>query len=319
MVFDIQRKLELKRARLALTGGNLDEASRILCQPALRELKEGQELSYELAEALSARAEQHASCANLPEALVDLNRAVELGGAKPRIVQLRNELLEKLNRRPAEGPAAGSTSAPSPPAATPRVAVLWLEGVGTYVLLPFPRVSLGRVGSSVRPDIPLAGRMPGNAAEIIRTGEQYVLAAHSDVTVNGKKVAEKALAPGDRIRVEDGAELRFYLPCPLSATAVLRFETPSLLPGKALEVILLDQFVMIGTKGLCHIKTVSGPRQIVLFVRDGSFWARTEGPLVTSGETLMLGAGSADKEREHRLGFNERIMIDGLRFTLTEG
>ena len=75
MVFDMELKLALKRARLALRCGNLDDACRLLSQAPIRELKEGQELCYALADALCARAEEHSSCANFPEALLDLTKA----------------------------------------------------------------------------------------------------------------------------------------------------------------------------------------------------------------------------------------------------
>ena len=139
------------------------------------------------------------------------------------------------------------------------------------------------------------------------------------VTVNGRKVEEKVLAGGDRIRIERSPELRFYLPCPLSPTAVVRLDGPSMLPGKALDVILLDQFLIIGSKGFSHIKTSSGPRQLVLFMRNGAFWAKTDQPILGSGDThVPNAAGDGAVHREQKLHFDRKIAIDGLSFTLTE-
>jgi hypothetical protein len=318
MVFDMERKVALKRARLALRRGNLDEACRVLSQTAIRDVKEGQELCYALADALCVRAEEHASCENLPEALLDVNRAMDLGGARPAAVRLRNEVLEKLSPSQRGTPHEDHLSAETRLVPT-RSYTLWLDGVGTYFILPFPRISIGRFGSSTRPDVPLPGTLPGTAAEIIRTGEQYLLCPHAAVTVNGKKVAEKVLASGDRMTIGQSPALRFNLPCPMSSTAVVRLDPPSVLPGKAQDVLLLDQFLVIGSKGFSHIKTSFGPRQLVLFLRDGSFWAKTDSALIGAGETMVLGSGKKANDQECPLSFGKRVAIDGLSFTLTEG
>ncbi len=96
-MFNLQRNIALKHARIALRAGNLEGAYRILSTPELQELREGQELARKLTDALIARAEAHARCANHPEALLDLKRAIDFGGARPDAVKLRNEIQARLS------------------------------------------------------------------------------------------------------------------------------------------------------------------------------------------------------------------------------
>ena len=322
-MFSLQCKIALKRARVALRAGNLEEAWRILDSPDLRYLREGQELGRDLADTLIARARAHAARANHPEALLDLKRAIDLGGARPDAVQLRNEIAAKLaparpevaaGRR--DAPPACSAAAPSPaPSAAPRPPssrlCLWVDGVGTYLIASSPRVVVGRHDSSAAPDIPLPGRIPGLAAEILRTGEQYLLCPHCDATVNDKPVREKVLAPGDRVRLGASPAFTFYLPCPLSTTALLRLEPPTLLQGKASEVLLLDQFVIIGRKGLAHIKTPLGPMELVLVLAGGRLTAKCK--------EMISVDGAPEPARECAIELGRRVCVAGLSFTVTEG
>ncbi len=330
-MFSLHRTIALKRARIALRAGNLEGACRILHAPELQEQREGQELCRKLVDALIARARAHAACANHPEALLDLKRAIDFGGAQPDAVQLRNEIGAKLappRRDPAAAPLASLTTCPVPPPspplpspspAAPSAAAaapfsrfyLWIDGVGTYLLVSSPRIVVGRHDSSIAPDIPLPGRIPGLAGEILRTGEQYMLCPHCEATVNGKRVSEKVLAPGDRVRLGESPAFTFYVPCPLSTTALLRLEPPSLLQGKASDVLLLDQFMVIGRKGLAHIKTAFGPMELVLMLADGHLEAKSK---------EMIGVdGSPGTAHERTLELGRRARVEGLSFTVTEG
>ena len=156
-----------------------------------------------------------------------------------------------------------------------------------------------------------AARIPGLAAEILRTGEQYLLCPHCDATVNDKPVREKVLAPGDRVRLGASPAFTFYLPCPLSTTALLRLEPPTLLQGKASEVLLLDQFVIIGRKGLAHIKTPLGPMELVLVLAGGRLTAKCK--------EMISVDGAPEPARECAIELGRRVCVAGLSFTVTEG
>lgn len=322
-MFNLRRKLALKRARIALDMGNLDGAYIQLRDTGVMEYRRGQMLAQELARALGARARKHAACANWPEAHQDARRALEFGGAAPDVVRLCTTAREHLAAAPsaADGdalppprrlsPAANAPSSPREAPGAARRFVLWVDGIGTFVVIAAPRAVVGRYDASARPDIPLPGRLSGRAGEILRVDDRYVLRARDAAEVNGKSCAEKVLAPGDRIAFGASPAFSFYLPCPLSATALLRLDPPSMLPGKASDILLLDRFLVLGRKGLAHIKAPGGPLELLVFLRDGVPWARTAGTLLIDGAPSGTG--------ECALPLGVRIAAEDLSFTVTGG
>ncbi len=299
MFVDAQRRITLKRAQLALDRGNLDAACRYLSSASLTDIQRGQELAYKLADALLARAGEHAAARNEPEALLDLKRALALGGAKPEAVKLRNEILERLGQGSRDAPAPGKTQS--------RRYLLWIDAVGTYLLLPHARVTLGQCDADPEPDIPLTGTTRRLAAEIVRIGDHYRICSHGEVSVNNVQVSDAQLASGDRIRIERSPELRFFLPPSACSTALLKLQQPSVLPGQSREVILFDRFLLVGRNGLPHIPTPTGPKGLVLLMRDGEF------------RVLQPALAASERGREYRVTLGARIGFDGLRFTITEG
>jgi hypothetical protein len=148
-------------------------------------------------------------------------------------------------------------------------------------------------------------------AEIVRTSEKYVLSPHCAARVNAKPVPEKVLAPGDRIQLGESPAFTFYVPCPLSTTAVLRLDPPTMLQGKATDVLLFDQFMVIGRKGLAHVKTAFGPMELVLMLTDGQLWAKSKEPITVEGAPGPQHACAVE--------LGARLCVEGLSFTVTEG
>jgi hypothetical protein len=84
--------LVLRQAQEALRSGRLDEAHRLLGDPALRGQKRAHELLQQLARAFVDRAERHLRHEDAAEAWADLLRAEQLGVNEPALVRLRQAL-----------------------------------------------------------------------------------------------------------------------------------------------------------------------------------------------------------------------------------
>ena len=106
-------------------------------------------------------------------------------------------------------PAARPPERREKPKGWPDRFLLWVDGVGSYLVLKSGRVSIGRAGSSSRPDVALAADIAGVQAEILRVDDDYFLAAHAAVEVNGRRVDRKLLADGDRIVLGSRCEITF--------------------------------------------------------------------------------------------------------------
>lgn len=93
--------LRIKRAEVALDDGRLDEAAEIARAADVRAHARGQELIGQLARALAARGRSHLEAGRLEEALADCDRATDMGGNLPELVELRASLKLALSAKQA--------------------------------------------------------------------------------------------------------------------------------------------------------------------------------------------------------------------------
>src|SRR5262249_20231061 len=111
--------------------------------------------------------------------------------------------------RAAAGLLTPPTLAPAPPPSpppsdrgtlpVPKRFLLWVDGVGGYLVCPAPRVTFGLATPEGPVDVPLYADVSRLHAEISRDGEGYVIESGKGVLVNGKEVSRAVLAAGDRL------------------------------------------------------------------------------------------------------------------------
>ncbi len=206
------------------------------------------------------------------------------GGAHPTVATPRV--------RPKPGP--GPVSAPHALRGAGRCAgdhsgaagrhLLLVDGVGSFLLLRSDRITLGREGSSAHPEVGLPADIAGIQAEILRVDDDYFVAAHGIVDVNGRRVEKKLLAGGDRIELSPRCGLVFRLPNPLSSSAVLSLSGGMRIAGDVREVILLDRHLLIGAGENCHVRATAAPCQIILGEEDRGWVLRAEAGIDINGK-----------------------------------
>ena len=132
--------------------------------------------------------------------------------------------------------------------------LLWVDGVGGYLVCMDDRIVLGRAGADSHADVPLMGDLSRNHATLVRNGEGYLLQAHHASFVNGKPVAEQVvLRDGDVIRLGSTVELEFRQPSPVSATARLAIVSRHRLPLAVDGVLLMAETCIVGEAAQAHI------------------------------------------------------------------
>lgn len=188
--------------------------------------------------------------------------------------------------------------------------LLWVDGVGTYLVLTAPRVTLGRTGSSARPDIPLAADIPGIAAEIVRIEDDYfVVGSQGPVRIGGHATDRKLLASGDEIDLGSRCRLRFHLPTALSSTAVLALGKGQRIHGDVRNVVLLKEHLILGPRGKSHVEAGAATRKVVISRESRGMVCRAE-------EDILVGDRSSGREAVIPPG--ARVQVGDLTFTLTE-
>ena len=162
--------------------------------------------------------------------------------------------------------------------------MVWIDGVGAYLLCPGERVTVGGPADGESADVALLANLSRRHASFIRSGEGYVLEAHGPVRVEGRTIVERTcLNSGYRIELGSGVLLRFRLPSALSATAVLDFLSVHR-PARSVDgVVLLEQACLLGPGGENHINCPDWPESVLLFRRRRQLWCKSRGDLFVDG------------------------------------
>ncbi len=140
------------------------------------------------------------------------------------------------------------TSAPPPvisPVATSQRLLLRIDGIGSYLLYRGDRVSIGRAGPGATADLPIVSDLPENAAQILRSGDDYFLLA-SDATVDGQATRQALLSHNDRIGLGRRVRMTFLRPSRKSASAVLELGSGLRAVADVRSAILFNGPVILG-------------------------------------------------------------------------
>ncbi|MBE0534695.1 MAG: hypothetical protein IH624_03435 [Phycisphaerae bacterium] len=265
-----------RRAAAAVSTGQAREALALLGR-----------LSLVLPEAKWAdAAREHARrCAEAFEALsagplgfVESGRvcaAVEADEPKPAAAAAEPESAVQAQAA-SEGRAAFETAIPS------RF-LLQVDGVGAYLVLRDNPVTVGPISSSRRPAVALIEGANVPAATIERQDEDYFLTADAPIGVGEMVLTKKLLAHGDKIALSPRCRMKFEIPNAASNTAVLALSSAKLSRQDVNHVILMDRDILIGSGATHHVRTRDGRDALVLFVRDGRLYGRTQQAVIVDG------------------------------------
>ena len=268
--------------------------------PALRNLFE--RMAKQRAKELVQEAETHITAGKHDKALPLLTKARELASFDAEIHDQIRRLVSFCS---------ASSGMTSPAAALPIPAILSLpeDSFNRFVL----RIEEGpealvltedtiHIGNARNPDnqIALMANISSSHATLIRefsfqSGVTYSLRAErgKDCRINGKRIREGVLIPGDEIQLGRDVHFRFLLPDPGSATAVL-----DILKGFHMEdvrkILLMkrpgkDGRIRIGYSEKVHVLPPQADRIVELFFDDlggsssSTLMAKAEGGLEVDG------------------------------------
>jgi hypothetical protein len=176
---------------------------------------------------------------------------------------------------PYSAPTAQSLrqSPPTPPQFPPVVPslpkrfLLWVDGVGGYLVCLANRVTFGQATSDGPIDVPLFADVSRLHAELTRDGEGYIIESGKGVLVNGKEAARAVLTAGDRVTLGSSCQFLFHKPVSISSTARLELTSGHRLPVAVDGVLLMGNEVIFGPSPHAHI-IVPGLSTPVLLYRS---------------------------------------------------
>lgn len=150
------------------------------------------------------------------------------------------------------GPSSMLSSAPG--SGLPKRFLLWVDGVGGYLVCLSSRVTFGQATADGPVDVPLFAEVSRTHAEVTRDGEGYVIESGRGIRVNGADTKRAVLSAGDRVTL--GASCQFLLHKPVSVSSSLRLELTSghRLPVAVDGVLLMGNELMLGRGPEVHIE-----------------------------------------------------------------
>jgi hypothetical protein len=178
--------------------------------------------------------------------------------------------------------------------------LLHVDAVGSFLVLRSPRITIGPVSSSRRPDIALLAEAGLPVITIERRDEDYFLSSEVPIKVNDTPVTRKLLANDDRIHLGPRCQLKFTLPSAASTSAILHVSGSRLPTGDVQRVILMDKSIVLGPGSSAHIRADQMPAPAVLYIRDGRL-------LVRGGDRIRVNDEPMDERIGIPLGANACI------------
>ncbi len=175
---------------------------------------------------------------------------------------------------------------PSPPLRVPLQAsngrmpggeryVLWIDGVGGYLLCLGEEVVVGQAVPDAGVDVPLLADLSARHAVLRRTRGGYLLVPQRSTRLRGREVTEPVPLLREAV-IELGAtvRLRFRIPHPLSNSACLEVHSRHRLQPSVDGVVLMADTCVLGPGARCHVRCATWTDEVVLFRRHDQLWCR---------------------------------------------
>jgi hypothetical protein len=171
--------------------------------------------------------------------------------------------------------------------------LLWIDGVGGYLLCLSHRVTLGQANGGALVDIPLLADVSRHHATLQRDPEGYCLEAIRKLQVNGKQSEKAMLRSADRITLGSSCQMQFWQNVPVSATARLDLVSGHRFFHPVDAVLLMADTLLIGPAPQAHVVVPDLTQPLVLYRNKNKLAARWSGNLVINGQ-VHNGKGDLD-------------------------
>lgn len=186
--------------------------------------------------------------------------------------------------------------------------MMWVDGVGGYLVCLSDEVLIGQAIAAAGADLPIVGDISRQHAIISRQGESYVIRPDAMTRVEGREVtAARMLSDGDEIELGSSFRVRFRQPHPLSATSRLDFLSDHRTQPTADGVLLMANSCILGPGPNSHVVCRGWNHDLVL-VRQGQ-QLRCHGQ-----ESLEIDGSQVGQKGEITL--NSRIVGDDFCLSL---
>jgi hypothetical protein len=163
--------------------------------------------------------------------------------------------------------------------------VLWIDGVGGYLVCLSHRLTLGQANVETPLDIALLADVSRHHATMQRDPEGYFLEAVRKVQINGQPTEKALLRSSDRITLGNSCQLQFWQPVPVSTSARLDMVSGHRFAEPVQAVLLMADTLVIGPTTQAHIQVPEMTQPLILYRNKHGLAARWSGNLQINGAT----------------------------------
>ncbi len=161
--------------------------------------------------------------------------------------------------------------------------LLWIDGIGGYLVCLSHRVTLGQANPEADVDIPLLADVSRHHATLQRDAEGYFLEAIRRTQVNGQATEKVLLRSADRITLGSSCQMQFWQPVPVSASARLDLVSGHRFLHPVDSVLLMADTLLIGPGPQAHVMMPDLTQPLVLYRHKMNLAARWSGNLMING------------------------------------
>jgi hypothetical protein len=236
----------------------------------------------------TAHAALHAAAARFdwPAVVRHCDDVLRVAPQYPDARPLRAKAWQVLIPETIAAPPAPSTPEPDEVPPPPRF-VLWVDGVGGFLICLNSRVALGQATGDANVDVPLYADVSRLHAHLTRDEEGYVLEAGRAVQVNSQPTQRSLLAHGDRITLGASCQLMFQQNVPVSTSARLDLVSGHRLPLALDAVLLMADTLVLGPGPQTHVCVPSLTQTLLLYRHGSGLGLRHAGPFRVDGQSVQ--------------------------------
>lgn len=160
--------------------------------------------------------------------------------------------------------------------------LLWIDGIGGYMLWDKPDLVLGQAFAESRADVGIVGDLSRQAAAIRRLGSDYLLQPLQATKLSGQTIERpQLLRDGALIELGNSVKIRFRRPNALSGTATLQMASIHRWQPNVDAIVLLADCCILGPRAGSHIECNQWKNEALLVPKSGQWQMRT-------GEEVMV-------------------------------
>lgn len=164
--------------------------------------------------------------------------------------------------------------------------LLWIDGIGGFLICLGNRLTLGQAGPTARVDIPLAADISRLHTTLTRDSEGWMVESLRPMRVNARPITQTLLRSEDRITLGASCQMLFRQSVPVSQSAQLDLTSGHRLPLALDGVILMADTLVLDGGPQAHITIPGLVDTIVLFRSGDQLGIRHKSKLVVNGTVV---------------------------------